>query len=181
MIVIKNRCSLCQIWLHDVIYGQPECCHCFSGQSFHQHPSLLDCLLPLVSRNYSAYVTRRAFARKIRLVHNDSRYIQVKKHGSKFEYQKLEIFLQPTVIFLDMFDQPYTNLNANSLPFVAAFPVLWLSYSPWAPRGYATFQHRFGSPKRHKGLNRLFTAAVSNSNFSLATYLWQEACLNLNF
>jgi hypothetical protein len=50
----------------------------FTGQSFHQHPSLLDCLLPLVSRNYSAYVTRCAFARKIRLVHNDSRYIQVK-------------------------------------------------------------------------------------------------------
>ena len=49
----------------------------FPGQSFYQHPPLADCLLPPVSRNYSADIAGRAFARKVRLVHHDSRYIQV--------------------------------------------------------------------------------------------------------
>ena len=46
-----------------------------SGQSFHLHFALLDCLLPLVGRNHSSHIVGRATARKVCPLHHDSRHV----------------------------------------------------------------------------------------------------------
>ena len=80
----------------------------FSGQSFYQHPALSHRLLPPVSRNYSADIARRAFARKVRLVHHDSRYIQV--HSSYI----LDTFGYVTMTFRHILDVFVLYLGISS-------------------------------------------------------------------
>lgn len=46
-----------------------------TGIAEHIHSLVVDCVLPLVSRNHSANVARRAVAGKVCAVHDDTRYV----------------------------------------------------------------------------------------------------------
>ena len=48
-----------------------------AGEPFHQHSSLIDCVLPSASRDHPSHLPRCAFAGEICTFYNDFRYIQV--------------------------------------------------------------------------------------------------------
>ena len=51
--------------------------HSVSGEPVHQHPPLIDCVLPSSSRDYPSHLPSCAFAWEICTFYNDIRYIQV--------------------------------------------------------------------------------------------------------